>query len=265
MQTSFDHIAHDYDKSFTQSKTGQLQRKMVWQYLDAHLSDTKILDVLEMNCGTGEDAIYLAQKGHRLLATDISSSMVEVAKTKVKKHSLAEQVSLQTLGFEQLTYNKLQKQFDVVFSNFGGLNCVNPMTINEIALNASKLLKPGGRFIAVVMPESCMWEQFYFLLKLKWKSAFRRSKGTAMAHVDGKWVETWYYNPKLFKQLMGDRFRKVGLKPIGIALPPSYLEVFFKRKDFLLKGLNKMEKGLNKFSFLSRFSDHYLIDLQLKK
>lgn len=264
MQASFDHIAGDYDQSFTNSLTGQCQRRMVWNYLDNKLSKNT-LEVLEMNCGTGEDAIYIANKGHKVLATDISNSMIGVAKAKVEAKSLTKKVSLRPLGFQDITFDRLQKKFDVVFSNFGGLNCVNPMTINEVALNLSKVIKPGGSLIGVIMPDACLWERVYFMAKFKFKSAFRRSSGKAMAHVDGKFVETWYYNPKVFRELMGDKYSMIKVKPIGFALPPSYLESYFKNKKFLLNGLLFLEKVFNKFPFLSKFSDHYLIELQLKK
>ena len=265
MQASFDHIADEYDKSFTYSSIGKIQRDMVWKYLDAYLSENTNLEVLELNCGTGEDAIHMAEKGHKVLATDISPSMIEVARKKVSSKSLDHLVPLQQLGFDELDNVKFQKKFDVVFSNFGGLNCVNPITINQISRDVTKLLKPGGRFIAVIMPEACWWEQFYFFLKLRWNQIFRRSENKVKAHVDGQWVETWYYSPWLFQELVGGQFSKKGLKPIGIAIPPSYLETFFKKRPRFLSVLSYLEKRLNRFSYFAKFSDHYLIDLQLGK
>ena len=170
MQASFDHIAGDYDESFTNSLTGQYQRQMVWKYLDKRLSENKTLEVLEMNCGTGEDAIHIAVKGHKVLATDISNSMIGVAKAKVVAKSLTHQVDLKPLGFQEITFDRLQQRFDLVFSNFGGLNCVNPMTINEIALNLSKVIKPGGSLIGIIMPEACLWERVYFTGKFKFRA-----------------------------------------------------------------------------------------------
>ena len=263
MQASFDHIASEYDKSFTHSNIGKMQREMVWEYLDDYLSRNINLNVLELNCGTGEDAIHIAEQGHQVLATDASQAMIEVAQTKVSAQSLHQSVSLEQMGFEDFKAEKFSEKFDLIFSNFGGLNCISPITIREVSLQMSKLLKPGGRFIAVIMPQACWWERFYFSVKLKWKDVFRRSQHSVKAHVDGQWVDTWYYSPKLFQELAGDRFSKGGLKPIGIVVPPSFLESFFENKMVLLKGLFKLEKGLNKISYLSKFSDHYLIDLRL--
>ena len=36
-----------------------------------------------MNCGTGEDARWLASQGMQVLATDISAPMIEVAQCKL--------------------------------------------------------------------------------------------------------------------------------------------------------------------------------------
>ena len=43
--------------------------------------------ILELNAGTGEDAVYFAQQGHNVHATDISAGMQEVADQKNKRNS----------------------------------------------------------------------------------------------------------------------------------------------------------------------------------
>ncbi len=71
--------------------------------------------------------------------------------------------------------------FDLVFSNFGGLNCLSLQQLSALAPHIDTALKPGGYFVAVVMGRFCWWETLYFLLKGKWASAFRRSKEIGFA------------------------------------------------------------------------------------
>ena len=80
MQTPFDKIAPAYDELFTGTAIGKMQRNIICNYLDESLSQNKVINILELNCGTGEDAVYLAKKGFSIVATDISDEMLKVLK-----------------------------------------------------------------------------------------------------------------------------------------------------------------------------------------
>jgi hypothetical protein len=85
-----------------------------------------------------------------------------------------------------------------------------------------------------------------------------------IANLHGTQLKTWYYRPSQVKRWSRDNFKFIASRPVGITLPPSYLETFFsKRKNFLMQ-LSGWEKRLHSLSILSGMSDHYVIDLQLK-
>jgi hypothetical protein len=112
------------------------------------------------------------------------------------------------------------------------------------------------------MPKKCLWERVYFILKGQFKKAFRRNTNNSVqANVDGVQVHTWYYNPKDIVTLAEDNYKTLAVKPIGMSIPPSYLESFFKNKKGLLKLLIRFE-GLFSFRFWAKYADHYLIVLQ---
>ena len=80
----FDILAQNYDADFTSSAIGRLQRNRVWSYLNPIIKEAgRPLKILEINCGTGDDAIQLATMGHRVIATDSSAGMIEKAKEKI--------------------------------------------------------------------------------------------------------------------------------------------------------------------------------------
>ena len=256
MKKDFDHIATNYDVDFTLSEIGKKQRNSVYKYLEK-LSNN--LSVLELNCGTGEDAIWLSQKGNKVLATDISEKMIIVASKKAK--------GIENLDFQQLDINKLNKltnqKFDLVFSNFGGLNCLNHRELKEFFKSVTNLLTKKGKLVLVIMPKNTLWEQLYFTLKGQVKKGFRRNTHKSLAvNVAGLNVKTWYYNPKNIKELSSSNFKIVKTKPIGFFIPPSYLEPFFRSRPKFLAILDTLEKWIGSFGFLSRFSDHYIIELQ---
>jgi ubiquinone/menaquinone biosynthesis C-methylase UbiE len=57
---AFDALAGEYDKMFTTSLIGRAQREAVWDVLDRTFFPGE--KILELNCGTGEDALHLARR-----------------------------------------------------------------------------------------------------------------------------------------------------------------------------------------------------------
>ena len=55
--SGFDASATTYDTSFTNTEIGRLQRRRVYKYLNRYLNTSEPLNILELNCGTGEDAL----------------------------------------------------------------------------------------------------------------------------------------------------------------------------------------------------------------
>lgn len=262
MVSGFDLAASAYDSAFTHTPVGKLQRERVYKYLSPYLEMSEALNILELNCGTGEDALFMAGKGHRVLATDLSNDMLRQAKAKSQPIS---NISFQQLDIKDLQTQAFPEKLDLIFSNFGGLNCISPSQFQDFVGSASDKLIKGGRIIAVIMSKKCLWERLYFLLKGNHGKAFRRrTKEPVEVEVEGKIISTWYYDPKEITNLAGALFSKELLKPIGFLIPPSYLNSFFKNKKVLLKTLSWLEKKLFPLGFLSAYADHFIIILQKK-
>lgn len=260
MKAKFDNAAANYDCTFTNSVIGKAQRGFVYQHVSRFLKNNHIKNILEINCGTGEDAIWLAKQNFRVVATDISEKMILIAKNKEK---------LPNLTFKRLNINEISntfgdEKFDLIFSNFGGLNCLSKEEIKLFFENASNLISKNGHLILIIMPKNTLWEQFYFLAKGDFKKTFRRKKENAIANVDGKKIVTFYHNPNEMKTLASNNFRLKTVNPIGFFVPPSYLESFFSTKPKLISFLAKLDNSVKNMSFLAKHADHYLIVFQRK-
>ncbi len=256
MQSHFDSHAPDYDSVFTHSKIGKAQRERVYHFLKPIIQSKKSLSILEINCGTGEDAAYFHTLGHRVLATDISKEMIEVAKAKYPDINFKQQDIL------KLSTTHFNEKFDLIFSNFGGLNCLPPKDLQHFLATAKNLLTPTGKLALVLMPKQCLWEQFYFLIKRDLKKRTRRNTSKkVLVHVAGKQVPTWYYTPKDIIRIVPKKSKVVAISPIGIIIPPSYLEAFFSDKKTFLKLLKTLERFLTG-RFWAKYADHFLIVIE---
>lgn len=260
MPSNFDEYAKDYDTVFTYSEIGKAQRKRVYHFLKEGILTNSNLNILELNCGTGEDARYFFEKGHRVLATDISSEMINVANEKHQNTSILFQVK----DITKITSETFSEKFDLIFSNFGGLNCLSPQELEKFISVSFSLLKPKGKMALVIMPKFCLWERLYFTLKGEFRKVKRRNTNNAvLANVEGVKVPTWYYNPKEVVSLASNHYNTIAIKPIGLKIPPSYLESFFSNKKGFLKMLIWAEK-LYTNPFWAKYSDHYLIAFEKK-
>ena len=260
---AFDPIASGYDAEFTHTPTGQFQRKRVYEILEKLLIQDRPERVLELSCGTGEDALWLAQQHCQVLATDVSGGMVETARQKIAAHHLQEQVECRQLPIEAIAGLQAEGPFDLVFSNFGGFNCLSLSAIEKISTDIAALIRPGGHLILVVMPRFCWWETLYFLVKGKWHEAWRRrSLGPVTAALgNGMSIDTWYHSPKQLCRVFKESFQVRQTRPVGFFLPPSYLDPAFKKRNGLLKFLNRLEKTCPENRVISSWSDHFLLHL----
>lgn len=263
MSEVFDAVASQYDKEFTYTAIGKYQRNTVWEYLEKNLAEN--LNVLELSCGTGEDAIHLAQNGHQVIATDIAEAMVKLTQKKAKTHNLENKIKAVKSSAQEIESLSFDNDFDLVFSNFGGLNCLNSKELSTLSENMNAIMKPNASFIAVMMSDFCLWETAYFLAKRKVNEAFRRRKKEGvMANVGSEKIKTYYYSPANFYKFFQSDFEWVKSVAVGAAIPPSYLEPFFQKRPKYLEILNKIERKINYWKPMAAISDHYLIHLKKK-
>ncbi len=174
--------------------------------------------LLELNCGTGNDAIFLARHGLRVHATDLSPRMIEETRRKVRQEGSEGLVTSDVLSFHQL--EKLEgSTFDGAYSNFGGLNCTD--RLHDVAAGLAPLLKPGAIFIAAVMTRFCLWESVAALCKGNARLAFRRLRREGcLAHLHGGLVQTTYHAPSAVVRAFSGGFEPVRMIGLNVALPP---------------------------------------------
>jgi len=103
------------------------------------------MEVLEFGCGTGSTAIVHAPHVKHICATDISSKMIEIAKSK------ADAAGVDNVTFDQSTIEELRvsdQSVDAVL----GLSILHLLEDKEQAIaKVHRILKPGGIFVTSTM------------------------------------------------------------------------------------------------------------------
>jgi SAM-dependent methyltransferase len=225
--------------------------------------------ILELNAGTGLDAVALVERGYRVHATDIAPGMVAQMEHKraQMEHKRAEmerkQAVLELNGRftpQLCSFTELDKveagPFDAVFSNFGGLNCVADLT--AVTHHLPQLLKPGGVLIWVIMPPVCPWE--LALLPKDWRVATRRLRRVGVvANVEGVPFQTFYFTPGQVQKALGPAFRTLALHGLSIVTPTADNDRFARRHPRLFRWLVRLDDWLSERPLFNRMGDFFVL------
>ncbi|MBI3365556.1 MAG: methyltransferase domain-containing protein, partial [Ignavibacteriae bacterium] len=199
---SFDVLAQTYDQVFEDNPITARIRPIFWRSLLAHFKTGD--HVLELNCGTGTDAIMLAENGVQVTAIDSSERMIAGAEEKAREKGVSQLIRFQQRSFEHLVTLGRMK-FDGAFSNFGGLNCTS--NIDPVLETLSGLLKPHASVVVCMINKFSLWEMVSFLLRGNLRSAFRRMRRQpTTVRLGSSTVEVCYYTPKEFIRILSPYF-----------------------------------------------------------
>ena len=173
--------------------------------------------LLELNAGTGLDALQLVRRGYQIHATDLSPGMITQIETKVAQHNLQNRLTVQQLSFTDLS-QVADGPFDGVYSNFGGLNCIDDL--RQVTGHLPRLLKPNGTVTWVIMPRFCPWELAH--IWKDWRVALRRFRPNGIvANVEGVQFKTTYFSVREVEQAFGNRFKRQRLEGLSIFSPSA--------------------------------------------
>ena len=255
---AFDSIAEQYDELFTRSLVGRAQRNAVWEVLRRTFRPGD--RVLELNCGTGEDAMFLARMGVSVVACDASEKMIAVAAQRVARETAGARVQLEVRPTEQIRELRRWESFDGVFSNFSGLNCV--ADLSSIARQLADLVTPRGVLLLCLSTRVCLWETLWYLARWEPKRALRRWKGQADASLGDVALTVRYPTLKNIKRQFQPFFSLRSCKGIGVAVPPSYLEHLARENPRVLEKLEAVDRLIANWPICRVLGDHMLLALE---
>ena len=236
--TAFDNLAAQYDRLWTRTTVGQLQREAVWRGIAPLFKPGH--SILDLGCGTGEDAVRLMDAGLRVHAIDASPEMVRVSRNRGVD---AEVLPIENCG-------QLEGRFDAVLSNFGALNCVADLEALREPLG--RLVRPGGYLAICLIGRFCLWETAWSLLRARPGKAFRRWRRSAMSSLG---FRVYYPSKGNLKAAVGPHFSLLNWRGVGLCVPPSYVTGL---SDGALRKLDAVDRRIANWPLLRGFGDHRL-------
>jgi ubiquinone/menaquinone biosynthesis C-methylase UbiE len=217
--------------------------------------------ILELNAGTGTDAVRLAQLGYTVHATDIAPGMLNRLREKVAGLGLHHRVTMEELSFLSLEHVQ-GAPFDAVFSDLGGLNCIPALT--PVIQQLPKLLEPGGVVTWVLMPHICLWEMAE-LFRGNFSLAFRRfSRGKVRARLEGLSFDVYYFSPHQVTKWFGKEFELIALEGLSVITPTAESKDFAKAYPRLYQTLSWLDDRLSSRWPWYGWGDFYILTMKYK-
>lgn len=228
-------------------------RALVWERFAALLRPGQ--RVLELGCGTGEDAVQLARSGVDVVATDPSLKMLQVAQLKAKSADCADRIQFLCERMERVPVLLRGAQFDAVVSNFGALNCVKDL--DALVRGVAMLCAPQANIIFVVMGRFVPWEWAWYAARGEARKAVRRLRRHG---VEWRGLTISYPTPRALASLLAPQFEVTRIAPLGCVLPPSYAGDWLQRSPLAFKALACLERLAHQCAPLATLADHYVIE-----
>ena len=255
-RAAFDSVAADYDGPRGNNALIQDMRAETWRWLDRTFApNTRLLD---LGCGTGLDAVRMAHRGHRVVATDWSTEMVARTAARAWQESVADRVQALAIGAHELNRLEGEGTFDGAYSNLGPLNCVPDLP--DVSRGCARLLRPRGALVFTVIGRLCPWEIAYYLRRRRWSRVkVRFARNVVPVSLNRQTVWTHYYSPREFYQAFEREFALVHYRGLCVFAPPPYLTEIRDRHPQGYERLWRIDRSIAGWPVLRGVGDHFLV------
>jgi ubiquinone/menaquinone biosynthesis C-methylase UbiE len=205
----FDGIAAEYEAQLARNPVaGYMRAELHAQFARTFHCGEHILD---FTAGTGIDAFFLAARGVRVTAIDISPAMIAELQRRIARRGW--QIETRVLAAEHLS--ALGEHYDGAVSTFAGLNTILDMP--RLAEDLARVIRPGGRVILHGLSEFCLWQATANVLR-------RRGERNGALCIGGERVAHFLYNPfALWRAAFAPHFKLRQAYGLSVVAAPALI------------------------------------------
>ena len=254
---AFDGVAEHYDVRFSSQPIARYLRTQIRDRVTPLLRPGQ--PVLEIGCGTGEDACWFAARGHPVLATDVSGAMLEETGRKASAFPEGGRVTVAAWDASAPPPPEVVRggPYALVFSNFGAINCIADMRSLGEAL--SRVTVPGGHVVLVSINRWCLMEVILNGLMGRGSAMTRRLGSSGEAQLeDGTRLAVSYHSVRSLAEALNPGFELVHREAIGVFLAPSEFYGSIQRRARVHGLFERLDRLFGRAWPFSRLGDHTL-------
>jgi ubiquinone/menaquinone biosynthesis C-methylase UbiE len=245
---AFSLLAPSYDQTFGLSPVGLYFRYQVQERL--RLRFPRGARVLELGCGSGDDALFLAGQGVRVHAVDVAPGMIEAARAKAAARGLREDVVRFEVRAAEDVGSLGPSVFDGAFSNFGALNCAE---LPAVGKGLAAVLRPGAPVVlSVVGPRP--------LPGVVAEALTGRPARSAAVKVAGQRIGARTLSAADVRREMGPAITWDKTFALGVLVPSPAHDAWVARNPVAFGALAALEGLVRRWPLVRGWGDHIVIE-----
>lgn len=256
----FGKIAEEYHCSFESNSSACLARSRVHRFFARHLSPDRGR-VLDIGCGTGIDAQFIAGLGCKVHGVDRSVGMIaeatkQLANATVDIRKRVELASVEVTS-ENLAMLLSSIQSNQVVLSFGVINFIDDLheLFRVIGLN----MQDGGVCVVTTLAKSSWWE------RITKNGQIRTGDQPKNVSIGGTETRAWFWDCDDIVAASSGFFCTVEAVGIGSLYPPPYLDKYVRAFPRVQRTLWKLDRKYENSRFSTKYADHVAIVLERRQ
>ncbi len=269
--TTFDVHAPGYDAvaasplgvSYRDRVRALVVRALDVRALDVRAADERVLAqpgsserALDLGCGTGLDALWLANRGFEVRGFDASAEMVDHARRRIA--NAGERASIDQRDLNEAEPLGDPSSIDLVLANFGVVNCITDL--EAFGSRLADVTRPGAVAVIVTMPRLCPTEWAQAVATATPALARRRRDGVAAGDYEG--LPLRYRDARAIVEALSDHFDLIACEALGTVAPTFEQRRLVDTRPRLLAALDRADRFVSPVASRLGVGDHHAVALR---
>ena len=255
---AYDALAARYDRIPEENRINRILRARSLDRLRALFRPGQ--HILEIGCGTGDEAIELAALGVRVLAVDPSPEMVRIARGKAEDRGVGDRVTFREASAREIgSIPWGTSRFDGAYASF---SLAYEPDLRPVAAALREIVRPGATLAVSLPSRVCLSEWVASVAAMRPSIAGRRLRPWHGHKVGEFSVPIRSHTPTGLARAFAPAFVLLRWEAMTCLVPPPSMNRVYGRLDGLADAIERADAVLRRTRVFRSVGDHFLAELR---
>lgn len=217
----WDAWAEEYAQLPRSNAAYRFSKRLLYQVIDSEIGERTGLDILDFNCGCGNDFAHFLEAGHCIVGCDGSAGMLRVAARNHENAMITGAVTLLHGRAERLSGESFGgRRFDLILSATGGTAYLDEEHLREVHRVFMDLMKPGGVMVITHLLPRCLAESLWHLTHARPRAALKRWRTRVAVTIKGQVMTMYLRSVADLRRILASIAPPDRVVPLNIVTPP---------------------------------------------